>query len=492
MFDKLILVDDLLNFLQENADFLFELSDATYEQLKEEKDDLEKFILLCPDKIQSLDFSDSINRAFLFFLFDLCERLQLSSCLEQIYVLLLKNSVYIGCRLQAAVLFNIQISENGSYLSVFDEVCKLLENALANEEDDDRKMLATFSNYYLTVLNRNNIWIVKLKSKIRLAKDTYPFLSSDFVIKLLSFDTSKIEECISNIQSLKDSLFGRRRIEIAKAVGNLLIEDSDYANSIKQIEDLSFSKLRKVALDLSLGSIQLDGRGVKPLTTDNEMLVYLRNYGNMHYAKMMSAIELLPLKELGENVEIIDWGCGQALAAMIFFEYCNDKKLNIRPKVTLIEPSELAIRRALLHVKMFSPEAIVKTVCKYMDDLVVDDVLTDSNCVKIHLFSNILDVESYSITKLESLITNTQKGQNYFLCASPYINDFKTNRIDSFKRYFEVDGTFCLYGELENGKLDDDYWLCNEQFKGLICNIHTNYGCYKKWTRVIRTFSVQL
>ncbi len=95
-------------------------------------------------------------------------------------------------------------------------------------------------------------------------------------------------------------------------------------------------------------------RGVNILTEHNQLLAYLNSYGPMHRAKMMSAINPIEQNDLEEELEIYDWGCGQGLASICFLENLNEQEINHSVnKFTLIEPSEIAIKRASLHLRKF-------------------------------------------------------------------------------------------------------------------------------------------
>ena len=135
----------------------------------------------------------------------------------------------------------------------------------------------------------------------------------------------------------------------------------------------------------------------------------------------------------------------------------------------------------------------IKTIYKDIDSLTLFDVETDTKNTKIHFFSNILDVEDFSMIKLIDLIESTQKGLNYFLCVSPYITDKKTDRVDGFRRYFEkkYNSYKTLGVDTNGGRFDDEYWCCNNKYKNCMCSTHP-YHCNgeKKWTRIIRVFKV--
>jgi len=196
-----------------------------------------------------------------------------------------------------------------------------------------------------------------------------------------------------------------------------------------------------------------------------------------------------------KSIEIIDWGAGQALACMVFFDFLSSNKLStIIDQVLLIEPSELCIKRGILHIGKYNFSNNIRTVKKELDSVSENEVITSQTSIKIHLFSNILDIENFSIVKLIKLIENTQKGTNYFVCASPYITDSKAERVDSFKRHFQSNySSFELLASKNNsGRLDDKYWNCNNSYNGnlgIYCS-HPECGCHKKWTRIIRVFKV--
>ena len=99
----------------------------------------------------------------------------------------------------------------------------------------------------------------------------------------------------------------------------------------------------------------------------------------------------------------------------------------------------MTLKRAALHLKYYPSLGVPSTICKPFDSLNVYDFINDESSIKVHLFSNVLDIDEayYSQTKLIELIKKSQTGVNYFICCSPYITDYKTNKIDNFVRSFE-------------------------------------------------------
>ena len=65
-----------------------------------------------------------------------------------------------------------------------------------------------------------------------------------------------------------------------------------------------------------------------------------------------------------------------------------------------------------------------------------------AKCSEFHLFSNILDIDEFSLTNLLKLIEFNFSGDNYFICVSPYINDIRTSRLDAFVKYFSKKANF--------------------------------------------------
>ena len=76
----------------------------------------------------------------------------------------------------------------------------------------------------------------------------------------------------------------------------------------------------------------------------------------MHEEKISFAFNAIkqPQNIFNQDITVVDWGCGQGLATVCFFDYLNQKQLpNKTRKVILIEPSESALNRAKLHVAAY-------------------------------------------------------------------------------------------------------------------------------------------
>lgn len=480
-------------FVDEKISAIDEFNNSEFTDIEKDRELIEGFILLKANIIEELDYSRSYNRAFILILLQLCERFSFISAIQIIYRILIENNIRIGDRLQAAMLYLQGVDSNTSLINKFDDICTKIQFAISFEEDNDNLALSTFINYYATILRDTHPhiqFIIEIKQKIENAikHNSYEFLKNKAIISILSLDINNTELSLEKIQQIVDKLLNKKSAKrTIQAVKDLLIEDSGYyADQLKKINN-SFVDIRAISVDHSDGK-DLTNRGVKILESEKELFSYMRRFGNMHRAKLEEAYAILP-KSFSSKVNIIDWGCGQGIASMIFLEYFSNHIIN---HIVLIEPSIIALKRAALHVHNYDPTNPSETICLKFDELSKNIFNNIDNEIIINIFSNVLDMADYSQEKLLKLITQTQIGEIYFICVSPHIDDIKTNRVDSFKRFFEKNYTsFTLLGTETNGGMpNDNYWHCNNNFNKNMCFNHPVKGCSNKWTRVIRVFKV--
>jgi len=183
--------------------------------------------------------------------------------------------------------------------------------------------------------------------------------------------------------------------------------------------------------------------GTRVLSNYAECDTYIALFGGHHFHKLYNAFARTKFQYTeGKKIEIIDWGCGQALATCVLIDYLiqNGIRANI-DYITLIEPSSIALERGCEFIKnMFQnqigTQAIVKTINKNIGDVKESDLLFDGNTsnVKVHLFSNIIDVEFVNPRSLHSLIVSSFKGLNRFVCTSPYNQG--SIRLELFHEHF--------------------------------------------------------
>ena len=165
-------------------------------------------------------------------------------------------------------------------------------------------------------------------------------------------------------------------------------------------------------------------------------------------------------------------------------------------QIILIEPSEIALRRAALHCKKYAPNVPLQTICKEFDELTPDDIHLVEPETTVHLFSNVLDMESYSVEHLANLVKQLPQAQQYYVCISPHIDDIRTNKIDTFVRLMQQgDPDFNMLNSKTNTKYNE-FWNCNNMEMGrsahhggnAYCRDFSGEPCGSRWTRVMRVF----
>jgi hypothetical protein len=230
---------------------------------------------------------------------------------------------------------------------------------------------------------------------------------------------------------------------------NISIENwTNYSMLLRKSSNLNFEAIRKHASAFITNLSDKDrdelfdkmNRGILPLGSEPEMSMYMYAYGKMHYMKLLKAFESIDKSVFDSDLEIIDYGCGQALGVIAIADYLKSihKTPNIK-SITLLEPSKLTLNRAVLHTSILFPNVPTKAINKEIDDLVKDDFITENENTKLHIFSNILDVESFHLENFANLVDNSFTGYNLYLCVSPYFgeNDSRYYRVDEFKYYFK-------------------------------------------------------
>lgn len=242
-----------------------------------------------------------------------------------------------------------------------------------------------------------------------------------------------------------------------------------FAYIVEHMTEPSFEKVRNISCDFvqKLSSDLVDGlydqlnRGVELLDSEPLLQMYFYSYGQMHAEKLMYAFkQLSPYIKSAEKIEIVDYGCGQGLATMCYHDFIKDYNFQQQVhSITLIEPSALALSRAELLCNCFFPEATITAIHKGFDELLEDEIRIDADCPTLHLFSNILDVESYDIAPLADKIKASCQGDNEFVIVSPMQNARRIGRLTEFVDFL---GTNCYFRKcLDKQQLREDKdWTC--------------------------------
>ena len=250
---------------------------------------------------------------------------------------------------------------------------------------------------------------------------------------------------------------------------------SEFIKLFCQKNDLSFLGMRNTAQELLPKSkVERDqlyydlNRGKDILDDDDHLNMYLHSFGKMHKAKLDTAFsKILQIQDLfKEEIEVYDWGCGQGTATICLLDFLAEHKISHNiSSLNLIEPSEAAVRRASAVIKSISPKHVVRTVIKDFDQLSVTD-FEKSNARKIHLFSNILDVEAFALDRFIHLFQNSFNAENIFVCVGPYYTN--SRRIGEFIAATDPDIMFATMDK-DKGQWQNEWTislrLFNKTFK---------------------------
>lgn len=193
--------------------------------------------------------------------------------------------------------------------------------------------------------------------------------------------------------------------------------------------------------------------GTAILKNEQQLDAYTAAYGEMHQIKCRAALQNFPFKDISDSVQIVDWGCGQG-----FGSYCtirafleHNKAQWIR-NITLIEPSLCALRKAVNNINSITGGRvnIIERQQYCPGNGTKDEVNSiDYPCRNvIHIFSNILDIQSVDIQRL-SKICATSSCKVFILCMGPVNSN--VYRIDQFCSIFGQQKYFsnieeCRYG----------------------------------------------
>ena len=254
----------------------------------------------------------------------------------------------------------------------------------------------------------------------------------------------------------------------------MMIEQStNYAYKLKYMDNPTFDKVRDLSTKfyrelpqaLQDELFEALNRGIDILDTEPQMAAYLFAFGKMHQAKLSYAFGKLPKEFLEQpEINIIDYGCGQALGTMCYADFLCNKGCTQKVKtITLIEPSEICLKRAALHASVFFPDAEIKTVNKSFDDLTQDDIVCNEETPTLHILSNVLDMLNFDLDRFAELVKVCSKGYNQFVCVGPYFNfSEKDERMVSFASLTDGNNSYL-------GEFDKYEFVSNKTWTAQIC-----------------------
>lgn len=158
------------------------------------------------------------------------------------------------------------------------------------------------------------------------------------------------------------------------------------------------------------------GRGRNILETTSQLDKYSYTYGPMIEGQWSYVFEQIELK-LRPQAHLIDYGCGQGLSTALFLDNYGKESFNSIEKITLIEPSDIALRRAKAIVGCYSDNIEIETVNDTFDLFSARKIEGRTGGRTYHLFSNVLDLP---LCNHLEMMKNTfyTSGENIILAVS--------------------------------------------------------------------------
>ena len=489
--------DALSSSIIESMPDLYELYNSGWDTLCAVRDRISDFIMFKHSIISKLNYENQENRAFFLICLDFAERLNLQSAIPHLVRIANKHSgqIHLNKRLTAGVSYIYPRPHTADdIINKYAQICSLIQEAIDTEEDNNKKCLITFLSYYsaaIDQLSANFAGELKLRIDASIQHSEYPFLNE--IQGLDKVDVSSSVKAQEQVQTIINSIIQKSVVETSPSPADEFIieEDTNYSKDIQRVPR-NFQSIKMLSVNRASGN-GISGRGVQQIQTEDGLFDYMRNYGNMHQAKVESALTRPFPQEFDKPISLIDWGCGQGIASMVFMEKYGTANIK---QIILIEPSEITLRRAALHCKKYAPNVPLQTICKEFDLLTPNDVHLVEPEIIVHMFSNVLDMENYSVEHLADIMKSLPHAQQYCVCISPHIDDIRTHKIDTFVRLVEKDNPeFKLLNSKTNTKYNE-FWNCNNMATGRsaehgttsYCRDFSGEPCSCRWTRVLRVF----
>lgn len=459
MFDfKKFTIDVLHHNTQEDLSKYFEscfmeleeyLENLSTVQINKMKFDIEDFLFEMLDAKLIKKENTKIINAFLLLIAQKLEQANLIGAITDILNYLPEST--IKNRLEASRLYLRVNDISKDYQKNFEKIVELISSDTHEEEYRYKKVNAILNFYIVAMGNfarvKDNNLAKNFKILFTEHRKQFDILNDSLIVEIV--EELSIENYADSIKKVYEKINSNTLTKVSCDIRDSTImqkERSDYSKKLYDITNPTFTKIRQVSFDYikSIGDPEevydklLRGQAI----IDDERLLYkyLVSFGEKHKVKLYSAFEEIKDKLGSEKLNIIDWGCGQAFATMMLLEFAKEKDIQLDiSDIYLIEPSKLALSRGLLHVDVFkTAEYNIKAINSDIDCLKDEDILFDNNHKTLHLFSNILDVESFNLDKnfLKKISSNI-KSDNLFVCVSPNINDKRNSRIDLFYKYFD-------------------------------------------------------
>lgn len=195
LFEESNNIESFSDSLSKNFQAVADLYEMPYRNQLEQQESIEKFILLKNKIISSYSYTNTQSRSFLLILLDFCERFGLYSCIPHVLKIIRNNNIAISKRMSAGIKVIVpRPTSNKDLVNRFDDICILLNEAIEEEEDNDKKSIVTLLNYYdHIVINTNSACIKQVKENIDKLLSEERFLWLSKISNILNIDTSDPE-----------------------------------------------------------------------------------------------------------------------------------------------------------------------------------------------------------------------------------------------------------------------------------------------------------
>jgi len=455
---------DFLKFTNNNLSNIEDIFyNSNFNDLKKIKLDFSDLIyyLLEKDLIQLNDKDQSV-RGFIIILGDFYDRFRLRDSINMIFDYTPSSSV--KNRLKASIKYN-NFNSIEQFNGQFDQVLDLLNNSFV-EDDLGYRARISLVGFYIhskkVLQDKYQLKFIEFANLFNIKQNQYPILQNGNIQKIVKdniySDIEKLEKEVIDFHDVEYLKNNYSNISIPDDPKGIIEEVSSYAQAFKNSQTKNFTSIQKLSHDygeLNDHNYYRLERGTAIINEQNLLNQYIHSYGKMHQAKLAEGYDKLPWNNLAKlNFGCIDWGCGVGLASIVLHEYLIKNRINVS-KLLLIEPSILALQRALMHTRQLLHFNEVFALNKDLESLMSQEInlVPDQEYSTINLFSNILDVPQFSINNLINKITKTMVSpdlEHYFICISPNIDDLRNNRIESFYNYFSNNYETKLFSDREH------------------------------------------